>query len=435
MLKDTFCSSPWIHLRIRYDGSFRVCRWSKDSNTDYKIQTHSLQEFYNSTYMRNLRMSLLDGVKSKGCSSCYYEDSFNKLSGRKRQLLKSAVDFDQFDLSMRASHHYEMWKHSYTNDGYSNYQPVDLQIDLGNICNSACIMCGPEASSRLEVEHTKLNQISPELFEKPRRYTSWTRDPAAVDKFVNELVSLDRLGYIHFLGGETLYDPAFYSICDRLIDAGLAPNIIVGTTTNGTIYDSRIERYIREFKEFHLGISIETVTHLNDYVRWPSKISNVLTNINKFCDLRDSTNLFISMRITPNIFTIYELDSMIEFLLEKQIIAESCNILQNPKMLRMELMPDDIRKECILKFSRVIDKHNLIKSNIANIRSSNNIQATIGDVANDYLSFLKSYVVPEDADLHRNNLVGYLKAFERLHQNRITDYAPRFADFLRHHGY
>ena len=435
MLRDSFCSSPWIHVRLRYDGSFRVCRWSKESNTEYNIRTHSIRDFYNSDHMRNLRTDLLDGKKPKGCAGCYYEDSFNKLSGRRRQLLKSAVSIDDFTLSMRSSPHYMMWRHSYSNNGHSNYQPVDLQIDLGNICNSACIMCSPEASSRLETEHNKLNKIEPDLFAKPKSYRSWTRDPEAVEKFVNEIAMFDKLKYIHFLGGETLYDPAFYDICDRLISAGLASKIIVGTTTNGTIYDERIERYIREFQQFHLGISIESVTDLNDYVRWPGKISTILTNTDRFCALRADTGLFISMRITPNIFTVHEIDLMIEYLLEKQVIAESCSILSSPSVLRMELLPDDIRQETITKLRAVINRHGLSKSSIVNVRDDNKITATIGDVANDYLMFLENYTVPEDLDAQRNNLVRYLKAFEKLHKNRITDHAPRYAEFLRHHGY
>lgn len=435
MLRDTFCSSPWIHVRLRYDGSFRVCRWSREDSTEYNIRTHSIRDFYNSERMQKLRRQLLAGDQPKTCASCYYEDSFGKLSGRRRQLLKSAVDVEDFALSMRASPHYEMWRRSYENSGHSDYQPVDLQIDLGNICNSACIMCGPEASSRLEIEHRQLSSMEPDLFVKPNSYRSWTRDPKAVEQFVSEIATLDRLGYIHFLGGETLYDPAFYAICDQLIAAGLASKIIVGTTTNGTIYDERIERYIQEFRQFHLGISIESVTDLNDYVRWPSRISSILENTDRFCDLRADTGLFISMRITPNIFTIYEIDEMIEYLLSKQVIAESCSILSRPSVLRMELLPEDIRQEILLKLRAVIDRHDLRKSNIVNVRSHSRITATIGDVANDYLTFLETYTVPKDADLQRRNLTRYLKAFEQLHKNRITDHAPRYADFLRHHGY
>jgi len=435
MLKDSFCSSPWFHIRLRYDGSYKVCRWSREEDTKYNIKDTSILEFYNSEPMREIRSELLAGNRPKGCSACYYQDQFGKINGRKRQLLKSVISTDDFDLSMRASPHYKHFKHSWDNQGHADHAPVDLQIDLGNICNSGCVMCGPYSSSRLERDYVSLNQYEPGLFEAPRSYRSWTRDPELVNRFVDQLAEIPNLGYIHFLGGETLYDPAFYAICDRLLETGIAKDAIIGTTTNATIYDERIERYIREFKEFHLGISIEAVTDLNDYIRWPSKINSVLETIDRFCALREGTGLFISLRITPNLFTAYELDKMIQFMLDRQIIAESCNILTTPSVLRMEIMPDNIRLETIDRIRSVIDQHHMTASDNINVRNSARITETIHTVALEYLSFLENYSVPEDRDQQADQLVRFLKAFERLRNNRIIDHAPRFADFLRHHGY
>ena len=434
MLKDSFCSSPWFHIRLSYDGSFKVCRWSTEYKTHYNIKNCSLSEFYNSDEMKILRTQLLNGEKPKGCSTCYYEESFGKLNGRQRQLLKSAVTLDNFDLKLRASPHYEMFKHSLDNEGHSNYVPVDLQIDLGHICNSACIMCDPTQSSRLEKDYVKLNTINSELFSKPVPYKSWTADPIILDKFINELSNMP-VKYIHFLGGETLYDPAFYTICDQLIAMGIAKDIIVGTTTNATIYNEKIEQYAKEFKEFHLGISIETVTTLNDYIRYPSKINDVLGNIQKFKKLHDSSNLFISLRITPNVFTIAHIDLMFRYMIDNNLIAESCNILHNPSMLRVELLPSNLRDNIITKLENIVKEHKLIKSNVVNVRDRNNTQQTIGDVIIDYLTFLKQFNVPIDTDNQRLNLVRFIKAFEKLRGNRITDYVPEYTEFLTAYGY
>ena len=343
MLRDSFCSSPWFHVRLTYSGLYESCRWAKKP---IKIKANSIMEFYNSEQMQALRTQLLAGEKPEQCASCYYEESFDKLSARQRQLNKSAINLSEFELTTRSSPHYKNFEYSLNNHGLANLAPVDLQIDLGNTCNSACIMCHPVASSRLEVDYQKLNLIDSSLFNKLESYTSWTRDPALVEKFVNEIVTIPGLRYIHFLGGETLYDPAFYSICDKLIELGIANNIIVGTTTNGTIYNDRIQRYIKTFKEFHLGISIESVTELNDYIRWPGTISTILPNIDQFLKLRESNpKLYISLRITPNVFSCYEIDKLFVYMLENKVIAESCNILYDPACLRIELLPADIRQE------------------------------------------------------------------------------------------
>ena len=436
MLKDSFCSSPWIHIRLRYDGSYKVCRWSTDSATNYNIRDYSILEFYNSEVMKNLRLDLLNGQQPQGCKNCYYQESFGKIPGRQKQLLKSAVSKYDFDLTMRASPHYEMFKHSYENNGVSNYHPVDFQIDLGNYCNSACIMCGPESSSRLEKDYLKLNQLEPTLFNQPKKYTSWTRDPALVDKFVLELKDLPNLGYIHLLGGETLYDPAFYAICDRLIELDLAKNIILGTTTNGTIYNNKLAKIIPEFKQFHLGISIESVTELNDYVRWPGKIGSILENIQKFKQLESHSNLFNSLRITPNLFTIYEFDQLAEYMIENNLTAESCNVLYNPAQLKIEIMPDDIRRETLEKFNNLIDRYQLTEDpNNINIREASRSFQTISNVIIEYRNFVRDYTVPSNVEDLRHQLVKFLKAFEHSRNNRITDYAPRFTDFLRRYGY
>jgi sulfatase maturation enzyme AslB (radical SAM superfamily) len=436
MLKDTFCSSPWFHIRLTYNGDFIPCRWSAQTKTKHNLRNTNILQFYNSEQMRSLRTKLLNGEQPTECSTCYYEDSFNKLNGRQRQLLKSAINVNDFDRTIRSSPHYNLFVESNNNQGQSSYHPVDLQIDLGNLCNSSCIMCYPVASSRLTADYQKLNLVDSRLFPKPNNFTSWTRDPEMVNQFVNELSTFPSIRYIHFLGGETLYDESFYTICERLIEAGLSKNIIVGTTTNGTIYNQRLERIINEFAEFHLGISIESVTKLNDYIRYPSSIGEVLGNIDKFLALRNqASQLKLQLRITPNIFSISEIDQVFRYMIEKNITAESCNILQDPPHLKMELMPWDIRDTIQSKLKELIKEYDLTKSGIKNVRRSDLISKSIADLIVDYSTFIETYTVPDDCEELRKDLVQFLKAFESIRGNSILDYAPDYEKFLRSYGY
>lgn len=393
-------------------------------------------QFYNSEQMQQFRTEFLNGSKPSECNTCYYQDDFGKLSGRKKQLLKSAIQVGDFANSFKSSPHYNNFKYSHDNNGLADHLPTDLQIDLGNLCNSACIMCEPRASSRLSQDYQKLHKINDTLFIKPERFDSWSSDPELVNQFVDELIKIPNLKYIHLLGGETLFIEAFYTICERLIDAGLSKNIIMGTTTNSTIFSERLRKIIPEFKQFHLGISIESVSKLNDYIRYPADISIVLENINKFVELRKTyPDLFITLRITPNVFTIYELDELLEFVINNHITAESCNILYKPECLRMEVMPEDIRAEAISKLKRLILKYQLVRHNVQNVRNPANIDQTTADTVFEYLEFLSTYTVPDNVDVLRTQLVTFLKSFESIRNNSILDYAPRYKDFLRHIGY
>lgn len=436
MFNKSFCSSPWFHFRLTYDGGYESCRWANSPEKIHNVKNHSLLQYYNSEQMRTLREQLLAGETPTHCNTCYYEESFGKLNGRLRQLNKSAVNINNFDLSLRSSPHYQNFVHSLNHNGESDLSPVDLQIDLGNTCNSACIMCGPEASSKLESEYHRLATINPILFQKPKVYKSWTKDADLLDRVVQELCTLSNLRYIHFLGGETLYDESFYQICEKLIERDVSKQIIVGTTTNGTIYDQRIQYFIENFNQFHLGISIESVTSLNDYIRWPGKIDNILSNINKFLDLRNHyENLYVSLRITPNIFSIYDIDKLFEYLIQNQVIAESCNILREPACLQIELLPDDVRLEIKEKLHQLIEKYDLSERKIVNVRRKDQIPEVIADVILDYYRFICEYKLPENAEKLRYQLVDYINTFERSRQNCILNHMPRYEKFLRNYGY
>lgn len=431
-LKDNFCSSPWFHLRIDPAGYYLPCRWGTDwgtanVNTKYHISTTSLNEYMNSVFMKSIRSDLLNGKKLDICSACYYEDEHNKVSGRQKQLLKSAIRIDNFTKTFCASPHWDKFSTELVDS------PVDLQIDIGNTCNSACIMCNPRYSSRLASDYKKLVAIEPALFNAPTEFKNWTDDPNLADKFINELAEISNLRYIHLLGGETLYLKSFYDICNRLIDKGLAKNISLGITTNATLYTPEIEQVISEFKNVYLGVSIESVTTLNNYVRYPSQIDQILSNIDSYLEL---DNVHISLRITPSVLTIYHIDSLFRYMLDQKIIAESCNILYDPSCLRIELLPEYLRQEVIDKIQVIVDEYNLIKTEtIINRRRSDLNESVIASIILEYLNFLKTYQTPYNIEQERLNLVKFIQAFETIRNNKILDYLPEYEEFLRSSGY
>ena len=439
MLKNNFCSSPWFHIKMNSAGYYIPCRWTSSlaETTPYNVADTTISEYMNSETMRDIRTQLLNGEPAKICSSCYYEDEHNKLSGRKRQLLKSVIDINNFDNTFCASPHWPLFQHSHANNGHTNYLPVDLQIDLGNTCNSACIMCVPEASSKLALDYRKLIKIEPELFGSRLEFNSWADDDKLIDKFVNELAQIPNIRYIHFLGGETLYLKSFYTICDRLIELGVSKDIIIGTTTNGTIYTPKIEHIIKNFKQVHLGVSIETATRLNDYIRWPGDITQILGNIKKFAGLRHESNLHLSLRITPTIFSVYHLDTLFEFMIENKIMAESCNIMHDPSCLRIELLPNQLIQAVLAKIETLINKYSITANNrlTINRRRDDIVDTVIADIINEYYTFLKTFQVPEDVEVERTNLVKFIRAFESLRNNKILDYLPEYEEFLRSYGY
>ena len=438
MLKDTFCSSPWFHVRIDPAGNYLPCRWNFPGvPTEHNISNTTLVEYMNSVVMRELRIELLQGQQPAMCRSCYHEDRQHKVSGRQKQLLKTAIRIENFNKSFCASEQFDSFHQSYGQEGHTDLLPVDLQIDLGNVCNSACIMCSPIYSSRLSAEYDRLSGIDPSVFKIYPKQANWSDDGQLVEKLINELMIIPNIKYIHFLGGETLYLKSFYTICNRLIELGLSKDIIIGTTTNCTIYTPELENIARNFKKLHLGLSIEAMDITNDYIRWPSAIDDVVSNIKKFIALGKITNTYTSLRITPNIFSVYHLDKLFDFMLENSITAESCNVLRDPTYMRIELLPKDLLVKSIEKIDRIIEKYQLIPNPdvIINRRRDDLTNQIISDIIFEYRNLLVQSVEPDNVEQERYNLVKFIKAFESVRKNKILDYLPEYEEFLRIYGY
>jgi hypothetical protein len=166
-------------------------------------------------------------------------------------------------------------------------------------------------------------------------------------------------------------------------------------------------------------------------------IDNVSANIGKFLELRESTGLHLSLRITPSILSIYHLDTVFKLMLDKKIIAESCNILHDPGCLRLELLPEDLLSQVKEKINQIITEFDLIETDdtIINRRVEESIDLVISQVIFEYKHLLENLVIPNNVEQDRHDLVKYLKAFEQVHNNNILDYLPEYEEFLRSYGY
>ena len=194
---------------------------------------------------------------------------------------------------------------------------------------------------------------------------------------------------------------------------------------------------IKKFKTVNLGLSIESVTPLNNYIRWPADIEVVKNNIKKYIELRKDNNLHLSLRITPNVLSIYHLDQLIDWMIENDIMAESCNIMSDPAQLRTELLSDELRQHVLRKLNSVVLKHGLQRSKTAmiNRRIQERSQEAITNVVFEYIDFIENYKQPDNIIEQRKNLVKYLSAYENMRDNNILEYLPEYEKFLRSHGY
>jgi len=376
--------------------------------------------------MKQFRKDLLDGKKMEECSQCYLQDRYGKVSGRQRQLLKSGASLDQFDKSLASSPMAGYFKHSMENDGHTDLRPLDWQIDMGNHCNSNCVMCSPEFSTSLASEWKSLG-----LIEK-RPPKNWTTDDRLINEFLDGLIGIDQEMYLQLLGGETLITPSFKIFLQGLIDRDLHTKVTVGITTNLTVWKEDVVELLKKIKKVNLGMSVECLTPLNDYIRYPSQIDTVRENLDRWIKLANNMGWLKQIRITPTCLSILYLDTVYEYAYEKNVSVESCNFLEEPSYFRIDTLNNSLRKQASDKLKKWISSKgsDTIKS-IVNTRNPEFIREQILQDAKSYLSYIDSQPLNDEA----TNLVSFLKLLESNRNNSILDYLPEYEEFLRTAGY
>jgi len=424
-----FCASPWIHMKINRSGDFEFCRWRWQKSSKVPLaniaDTDPLDYFQRT--MSKIRLDLLQGSKLEACNKCYEMEKYQKISGRQRQLVKTGIVLDYFNASMQSSPFFGEFAYSQQSQGDTKLYPVDWQIDLGNYCNGACIFCDPDSSSKIASEYFKLKLIS----KMPAK--SWTEDPVAIDRFINCLEQTPELAYLHFLGGETLITPAFKTILSRLVKSKLSQKVSIGFTTNLMVWDSEINDLLIQFKEVNLGLSVECLHSVNDYARWPSKINTVEHLLNQWVSLGQQHKWLISIRTTPTLLSIPHLLTIYQYAWDKCVGVESCNFLTDPRVLRMSVLPQTIRRQYAQEIETWVNQQPLdLGLPIVNTRDPNVARHSILHDATSYVNYLRNaedetYLLPE--------LVEFLKIREASRHNSILDYLPEYEQFLRAAGY
>jgi hypothetical protein len=418
-------------MRINNSGTYEACRWQNKNvatriDLEHNVRNQTPLTYFQTT-MSGLRQQLLDGHALDMCCDCYAMEQHNKVSGRLRQLLKVGVQQSMFEKTLAGSPLRTDLDYSDQNQGHTTRTVADWQIDLGNHCNSACVFCSPESSSRLAAEFVKLGMIN----QVPR--ASWCEDPELLEKFVKDLQACDHVHYLHFIGGETLITPGFKKILTALIDCGLANQITIGFTTNLTVWQDDIVDLLIQFKNVNLGMSVETMTALNNYVRWPSRIDKVTGLLDRWIRIGNKHNWIIQLRITPTCLTLHELHIVYDYAWQQNISVESCNFIDSPEFMRISVLPKEQRALARQNLSNWIDQHQTANTDIiVNTRDPNRAHDQILQDAQSYLNYLDQ---ASDESNRLPDLVGYLKRLEHNRDNSILTYLPKYETLFRSAGY
>ena len=386
----TFCMAPWTHTYLSPQMERRLCCSSRESAENFKqyIDTYdpkgnndkvnltTLNEHWNSEYMRSVRVKLMAGKEIPQCAVCNYK-LLNEAVYRRHfnWLYKDKID-EAFE--------------STTDDGYTTMRVQSFDYRFSNLCNFSCRMCGDMLSSTWEAENKKHGKGDYE------RYRIWGRkdikeqlekfhDQQVVKEFT-KAIEEKRITELYWCGGEPLMWKIHWEAMSRILELGYADKVLARYNSNM----SRINFYgknlfddiLQYFPNFQICASIDGTGEIGEYIRTGLKYDEWLNNMKYAVKFADKNHDYkrIQLDLTITLPGLFDLENMVLLsnelgieLLTKQVFNFSNDIAMAPLFMPYDLMSeilDEVKEKTnkyksknTVKFFRQLDEMQKQKRN------------------------------------------------------------------------
>jgi MoaA/NifB/PqqE/SkfB family radical SAM enzyme len=437
----TFCILPWIHFATRPNGDMRLCC---SANASGAGENHTIglvknekghpanfgretpMSAWNNEYMRDVRLTMLDGKIPASCSKCIAEEDKGVASKRIWETgswMEEGIDVE------------ELIKQT-EEDGTVPEKLVYLDLRLGHTCNLKCVMCSPHDSSQWVGDHKKIYPLfqAKELKEQMQWDRKdfnnfWHENP---DFWKEMYAQIPNLKQVYFAGGEPLMIREHKWFLEEIIRQGYADKILIRYNTNGLLIDDEIIELWKQFKKVKVGFSIDAVGDRNYYIRYPSDWATIEENLHKLDNTPD--NIQVSIATAIQILNIKHLADFAKWKITqnfKKVNLENTvggiqagggivnmHLLYIPTFLSIRLLPAEDKAEVRRSFA-----------NLANWLYENYRQDEDFWKKNPYgwkrwqavLDFM-------DAEDHSDQLPAFKEYIEKLEMLRKTDFKSAFPE-------
>ena len=211
---------------------------------------------------------MLQGLKPTECQKCWSLEQQGLLSDRK--LKNSALDFwSGRDLQT-------IEKESTIDSGDTQI----LKLTTSYTCNSACVTCNSNVSSFWNTVERRIDKTIP-----IKKYNF-------IDvELIKTQVDFKNLKILSLLGGEPLLEKNNFVLLQHLIDIGNT-DVFVTVITNGSVRLN--EKHVEMFSAFpnlNFCISIDGVGPVFEYLRWPLKWGDIVSNLDQYRSITDNVSV------------------------------------------------------------------------------------------------------------------------------------------------
>jgi len=413
-----FCSHLFTSLSFDHAGRVRVCcnNYEVPTGEDLEpINVYSedfdVKKAFNSDLHTRIRKNILNNKQDESCIRCWQTED------------NGADSYRTIWNSTLASGYLRGIMLDSVNDDGEIDKPFTTFLDftMGNKCNLVCRMCNLQNSNQWDLESDLLG-LDIEGFE-----SSTTLE---VDKkflsdefFVKNFMHLKQ---VNFLGGEPLIIKEHYEFLKKCIKFGVAPKMILSYTTNLTVIKKELKDLWKCFRHVSVGVSLDAIGPLNDYIRYPSKWNVITKNLLKLSKFRNEVSMDIQIHSTFQLLNVLDWGELFDWTYSLSDLGvwrvPFPNWLTHPSYYDCRILSDELKQDAIDRITKSIE-------------SKSDTEWTDGE--KQWLGILDSNLktmqerLDEGLELDsRHKLQHYTKLLDMNRDQSITKINPKLAEFI-----
>ena len=374
----TFCVLPWIHLATRPNGDMRLCCTANASGagddhevglvkTDNGSPTNFAKETpmqaWNSSYMKSVRKTMLEGKVPASCSGCFKEEQQGIVSKRIWEtgfwIQDEGIDVNELIAQTEE-------------DGTVPEQLQYLDLRLGHTCNIKCIMCSPHDSSKWVSDWQKLipvlqdSDVKKQMrWDKKEFNNKWHERKEFWDELYAQVPNLKQ---VYFAGGEPLMIAEHKKFLEEIVRQGYEQNILLRYNSNGILVDEELIELWSKFRKVKFAISIDACFEKDEYIRFPTKFKEVERTLRRLDNTPD--NIHISIATAIQVFNVMHLPDFAKWKIESNFkkvnVGQVADVLMGggifnmhlvhiPTFLNITILPKEYKLQVRQKFAEFKD--------------------------------------------------------------------------------
>jgi hypothetical protein len=334
---NNFCIYPWVHLYVEPNGSaYPCCGATYQAQSVLGNTNHTpMREIWNDQPMRDLRLHMLNDQPSKTCSRCYEQEAAGFFSMRN-------------SANKHHGHHIGRVDSTGADGTVDNFSMIYWDVRFSNLCNLRCRSCGPSFSSSWFQDQL---QLAPDYGDKHKPLIFAGK--YETDLWEQLIEHIDHVEQIYFAGGEPMMMDEHYRILEELERRGRVDVKLIYNTnfTQTTLKDRYVFDYWKKFDSVAVGASLDAMGARGEYIRKGTDWAEVEENRRVMMEVCPAVDFYISA--TVSILNAWHVPDFHRDWSERGLINPrdfNVNILTDPKHYRLDIAPEEYKKEIEKKY-------------------------------------------------------------------------------------